>query len=128
MKLPIPIHRILAKFRSSLRIRIVTRSSRQLTLAEWQASEFLVSDAKRLLADPTMRVALDVLRNESPVNYGLPELGVQPTDRIVHQAKTEGYQLCLNNLEALGILKVESRPVEATFEAPEDEPRQFDQP
>lgn len=104
-----------------LNIRIKVRPSRQLRLEEWQASEFLVSEGKRLLSDTAFQVALDVLRNESPVNYGLPDLGVQPTDRIAHQSKTEGYHLALNNIEALATFKVAQRHVEATFEPPEVE-------
>jgi hypothetical protein len=102
-------------------VRLTFRSASTLTLAEWQSSELLAAEGKRLLEDKSFRLAFDMLRNESPVNYGLPDLGVAATDRIVHQAKTEGYQLCLNNLEALGTLKVTDQPLQATFAPPENE-------
>lgn len=103
------------------RIVITLRPASSLSLAEWQSSELLTAEGHRLLQDRSLRAALDMLRHESPVNYGLPELNVSATDRLVHQAKTEGYHLCLNNLEALGILKVADQPVEATFAPPESD-------
>lgn len=87
-----------------------------MRLDEWQRSENLVTAATRVLSDPTMRVMLDVLRNESPVNFALPDQGVQATDRIAYQSKTEGYHLALNNLEAFAMLKTDAPLIEATFE------------
>lgn len=105
-------------------VKLVHRSAHTLTLAEWQSSESLVAEGQRLLADHGLRLALDMLRHESPVNYGLPVLGVAATDRIVHQARTDGYHLCLNNLEALGTLNLAEQPVEATFVLPESDTAQ----
>jgi hypothetical protein len=82
-------------------------------------SEGLVSGLLTMSKMPIFKTMLDVLRTESPVNLGLPKLGVQPTDRIVHQAQVEGYHLCLNNIEAMTTKGPESQTVEATFEDPE---------
>lgn len=99
----------------------VVRSS-DLTLDQWRKSEALVSSLLALTKSPVFKTMMDVLRNESPVNLGLPKLGVQPTDRIVHQAQVEGYHLCLNNIEAMATPGAQSSTVEATFEDPDVQP------
>jgi hypothetical protein len=99
----------------------VVRSS-DLTLEQWRKSEGLVSSLLALAKTPVFKTMMDVLRNESPVNLGLPKLGVQPTDRIVHQAQVEGYHLCLNNIEAMATVGPQSTTVEATFEDPDVQP------
>ena len=106
-----------AKTVSRISIRQVT--STELRLATWQQSPDLVTEGMRLLADRSMQLAIAVLRNESPSNLALPPLGVTSEDRAAHQAKTEGYQLCLNNLEALGRAGDEPMTLEATFSDPD---------
>lgn len=101
------------------RIAIRQVPSTELRLATWQQSPDLVTEGMRLLADRTMQLAIAVLRNESPSNLALPPLGVTSEDRAAHQAKTEGYQLCLNNLEALGRASDEPVTLEATFSDPD---------
>lgn len=101
------------------RIRIETVRSTDLTLEVWRRSPELVDAAMKLSNDPNFRLLMDMLRNESPVNYGLPQLGVQPTDRIAHQSKVEGYHLVLNNIEAAQRLENTSAPIEAVFENPD---------
>ena len=101
------------------KIRIETVRSTDLTLDDWRRSPELVTALLKLSCDPTFRLLVDMLRNESPVNYHLPQLGVQPTDRIVHQSKVEGYHLVLNNIEAAQEPEITGGAIEATFENPD---------
>ena len=107
------------KIRPAPTINVQVVRSSDLTLEQWRKSEGLVSSLLTLSKTPIFKTMLDVLRTESPVNLGLPKLGVQPTDRIVHQAQIEGYHLCLNNIEAMITKGQESQTVEATFEDPD---------
>lgn len=107
------------KVRPTPTINVQVVRSSDLTLEQWRQSEGLVSSLLTLSKQPIFKTMMDVLRTESPVNLGLPKLGVQPTDRIVHQAQVEGYHLCLNNIEAMITKGAESRTVEATFEDPD---------
>jgi len=106
-----------AKAVPTLNVQVVRSSD--LTLEQWRKSESLISGLLTLSKTPIFKTMMDVLRNESPVNLGLPKLGVQPTDRIVHQAQVEGYHLCLNNIEAMVTKGLESQHIEATFLDPE---------
>jgi len=63
---------------------------------------------------------LDVLYVESPSGYQLAALGIRAEDRAALQAKTEGYHMCLDFLEAMGMpIEDDKAPIEATFEPPE---------
>ncbi len=87
-----------------------------LTLTQWRERLDLVSDAARLHADPNFRLQLEVLLNESPVNY---HNLAQPAERTLGQI--EGYNMALNNLVALASPAIGETPLEATFEAPKPE-------
>lgn len=91
----------------------------EIRLEQWRSSPELVVAAQRLRKDPTFRAIMDVLRTESPANYGLPVTGVSPEDRCHHASKIEGYNLALNNLEAMFRFNQSLTPLEATFEAEE---------
>lgn len=88
----------------------------ELRLKDWQASEMLVNDMNQLRLSPVFRTMLEVLRNESPVNLGLPITGVSIDDRISHACRIEGYQMCLNTIDAMGKFKVNGGQLEPTFE------------
>jgi hypothetical protein len=84
-------------------------------MEQWTASKELVLYAQRLFASPEFQTLVGVLRNECPSNYGLG-LGATHDDQIAHSYKASGYNLCLNNLEALSKLEERADPIEATFE------------
>jgi hypothetical protein len=95
-----------------------TRSS--IRLDEWRRSPTLITAAQSILALKEMRSMLDVLYGESPANYQLAILGIRAEDRAALQAKTEGYHMCLDFLESLGMpIEDDKPPIEATFEPPE---------
>lgn len=102
------------------KIKVVTVSSHTLRLAQWRQADQLVVEAVALARNPTYVMQLQVLKNEHLVHTAFPAIGVSPTDRIVHQAKCEGYELALNNLEAMTKPMKATRPLEATFAAPEE--------
>lgn len=90
--------------------------STELRLSDWQASTELVVSAQKLKRDPAFRTMLDVLRNESPANFALPITGMTADDRIAHASRIEGYNLALNNIDAMAHLNNTREPLEATFE------------
>lgn len=97
-------------------------NSTEIRLETWQSAPELVTQARRVFAMPEFRAMLDVLRTESPSNYGFPSRpGLSSDDRVAHACKIEGYNLCLNNLEALARLETAKGMLEATFE-PEQAP------
>lgn len=69
-----------------------------MTLAEWRQREELVTAAHKLANDSIFRVMVEVLLNESPVNYQNPRLSADRT--LGH---IEGYNMCLNNLAAMSV-------------------------
>lgn len=97
-----------------LKVQLVSSST--LTLEQWRKDLALVTAAKRLEQDGTYQLALAVLQNSHPRHIVFAPMGVNPNDRIVHQAKIEGYELCLNNLAALSTPFKISKPLEATFQ------------
>ena len=90
-----------------------------LTLSQFQSNEMLVTEAMKLASTPIWRVMMAVMRNESPAEWKLPQVGTQITDRAALQSQTEGYMMAINNLEAMSTPQVEEVQVEATF-APEE--------
>lgn len=92
----------------------VVRSS-SLRLSDWTCDESLVKETNKLQQTPLFQAMLGVLRNESPGCYGVA-MGATHDDRIAHACKAEGYQLALNNLEALGVLIKPQAFLESTFE------------
>lgn len=97
---------------------LVPRDTKDFTLSDWRKNAALVSSAMSLSTNKTFKLQVEILRNESPSHIVL-QLGVSPNDRIVMQARIEGYELALNNLEAFSKpLKLADR-LQSTFEAPE---------
>ena len=93
--------------------------STAMRMDQWRSSPELVEYAKRLFTTPEFQTLLDVLRNESPSSFGLP-IGSSHDDQIAHSYKGTGYNLCLNNIEALSNMHEHPTYLEATFE-PEPE-------
>ena len=102
---------------SEIKVRMV--ASNTLTLKQWQASPVLIESAMKLGRDANFQMARSVLENEHPRHWVFAIFGVSPNDRIVHQAKIEGYELALNNLDALSKSQKNSKMLVATFEPPE---------
>jgi len=89
---------------------------RDITLMQWREKPELVQAAARVLADPHCRLMLEVLINESPVNY---HDSASNAERVL--GRIEGYNLALNNLAAMASSPGERVTLEATFE-PEKNP------
>lgn len=102
-------------------IRHDTREPFKLTLDDWRKQEQLVLESRALARNLTYRAQMDVLRNSHPVHTVFSPVGVNPNDRIVHNAKCEGYEICLNNLEAMAKPYKQLKPLEATFADPEEQ-------
>lgn len=102
-----------------IRIEVERVKSTEIRLREWQKQPHLVEMAKNLFAQPAFKLAIDCLQSEHPCHTVFSALGTNPNDRMVHQAKIEGYEICLNTLLALAQSPKTNAPLEATFEAPE---------
>ncbi len=90
-----------------------------VTLETWRKNETLVKDSEALLGGDLARAMLDVLALESPHNLHLS--GADIPARALHQARIEGYNLCLNNLESFAVPHPESAgALESTFNKPEE--------
>jgi hypothetical protein len=90
----------------------------RLGLTEWRKNEQLVSEMMKISSQPIWRAMMAVMRNESPAEIKLPQMNTPITDRAALQAQTEGYQMAINNLEAMSIVDVPIPDEPATF-APE---------
>lgn len=104
-------------------IRIQTRESWRLTLDEWRKDETLVAESIKLSKDQTFKAQVDVLRVEHPFRWRFAEIGVSPDDRAAHQARAEGYELCLAKLEAFSKPFKSIATLRETFTNPEPEKR-----
>ena len=100
-------------------IEVIRRRSNQIRLHEWRSSPELVTKARDVLENPAMLEMIDVLNTEHPAKIGLFRVTLE--DRAIAQARIEGYQLCINNLEAMGTFVKPKVEPEATYEQPEDE-------
>jgi hypothetical protein len=99
-------------------IQVVRRDACRLRMSEWRANLALVREAGDVLNTTTARTMIDVVRNESPANIVL--LGVPIEERAVMQARIEGYQMALTNLEALAEFEQPKEQLpEPTFESPQ---------
>jgi len=103
-------------------IEVVRRDSTTLTLDEWRSDPKVCAAAAKVLADPTVRMMLDVLRNNHLGMMVLP-MGSSLEVRACVQSLSEGYSMCLNNLEAMAIHKPVGKDLQPTFE-PEEESAQ----
>jgi hypothetical protein len=98
-----------------IRLEVVRREESKLRLADWQRDPQLCSLAAKVLANADLQLMLSVLKNEHPARIAL-RLGVPTDDRVVMQARSEGYEMFLSNLEAMGISRVPDEPIESAFE------------
>jgi len=101
---------------------VTFRSSKPLniTIAEWQSNKQLVEAMKKISEQPVWWAFTDMLRNSSPAVVFSFEMGATNVDRAAFQAKIEGYQLALNNIEAACAFPVpEISPSESTFDPEE---------
>lgn len=99
--------------RKTTRHIAVVRST-SLRLASWQRDPSLVRRAYELAQTELFTAMLAVLRNESPMNYGLA-VDATHDARIAHANQAAGYQLALNNLEALALLVEPAEHIESEF-------------
>lgn len=88
------------------------------TVEDWRRNDTMVSAAHEMLWNPLMRQALYVVKAASPGNQALPP-DCPVNDRIVQQAKAEGYNEAVQNLINLAIRIPDTREPEATY-APEN--------
>lgn len=89
--------------------------STALTLNQWRQNTDLTTYAMSLHQDPRFEMLLQVLANESPVNYVREG---DATQIIRALGRIDGYHMALNNLAAFSEPLVEKGEVEATFESP----------
>lgn len=101
-------------------LKVITRPSTDLRLADWQATSKLVSSAQQVLAGDFARLMVCVLHNESPANWVL-NTNATIEERGTHQARIEGYLMCLANLQAMARLQSPKQELEPSFE-PEETP------
>lgn len=84
---------------------------REITLEQWRDKPELVAEARTVMNLPSVRLMLEVLANESPVNYH--DTATNP-ERVL--GRIEGYNLAMNNLAAMAASPNERISLEATFE------------
>lgn len=100
------------------KVNIIQRDITKIRLSEWRSDKKLCQVAKKILSDENVRVMLEVARNEHLAMQVLP-LGVSMETRASAQAMSEGYSICLNNIEAMAIHQPSAKEIEATFEPEE---------
>lgn len=100
-----------------LRVNVISREASKLRLQEWRQDAKLCGTAEAVFQNPNVRLMLDVLNNESPVNYvgGTPT----PDEKILRLGVIQGYHLAINTLEAMAQFKQPDEQLTPTFE-PED--------
>jgi hypothetical protein len=113
--------RLLNFFRPQPRkLLLIRRLSSRISIEEWRSNADLVTMARKFLNDPDFQIMIDALENAAPHNYiALREMSIDA--RAMEQSKSEGYQLALNNLFALGSPQVPKVDLEADFSQPEEE-------
>lgn len=85
-----------------IRLQVVRRDESKLRLTEWQMDGQLCAMAAKVLIDPNVQLMLSLMRNEHPSKHILP-LGSSMDDRVVHQARAEGYEMALATLERMAV-------------------------
>lgn len=103
---------------AGIRPQIIDTTAPEIRLEEWRKNSHLVGESSKVQRTPVFRAMLGVLRLEHPHNF-VPFAPHQENvvARACYAAKIEGYNLCLNNLEALAKHPDKSdEPIVATFE------------
>ena len=95
----------------------VPRDTGAMTLSEWRKQEKLVEHAVNLRQNRVYRSQLEVLRVEHPGHRVYPDS--IKSERTL--GRIEGFQLCLDMLEAFALPIAKRETIESTFEPePED--------
>lgn len=97
------------------KVAYIEREVCRLTVAEWRADKGFVASAAGVLIDPRVKQMLDCVANSSPSQEVLP-LSAGAHERIVQQARQEGYVMALANFAALGREAAPAEPVQSLFE------------
>jgi hypothetical protein len=105
-----------------VRYVIVKRDITRLKPDEWRTNPTLVRLAKKFLDDPQFWMLLDCVRNEHPNKLAFFQ-SVPLEERALHQARIEGFMMCLNTIEALGTPQREREELQATYEPPDQDMR-----
>lgn len=103
------------------RIEVIQRDSTTLSLKEWRSDQGLVGQAASVHANPTFKLMRNVMENEHPARMMLPSSATLE-QRALFQSLCEGYNLALSNLEALAKLSIPGKPLESTYQPPDDLP------
>lgn len=103
-----------------LNVLTVHRDSTKLRLSEWQADENLTNSAGKVLVDPVFQMMVQVAKNESPSLMALT-IDCPLETRALHQARIEGYNMALRNIDAMASHKPLPSELVATFEDEEKE-------
>lgn len=96
------------------RVEVIRRESLRLRLGEWRSDPKLVAEARKVFSQESFLIMLDVLRNENPTSSVLP-IGMSSNDRSVVQARGEGYNMAIANLEAMANGEEPHEEIEAEF-------------
>lgn len=100
-------------------VEVILRDPLKLRLNEFRTNKNMVASAQKILLSSEFRLMMDCAYNEHPAFVVMPE-GTAPNDRVVAQARAEGYTMALANLEAMAVFKKPVEFTEPTFE-PEDQ-------
>lgn len=102
------------------KLQIVRVESQKITLAQWRSQTTAVGSSIELAQNQIYRAQRDILESQHPRHVML-KMGCSETDRLVHQARIEGYQMVLIIMDSFAQPLKQKREIEATFEAPEQE-------
>lgn len=98
-----------------IRIQTVLIDPLKLRLAQWQGDRNLTNSAGKVMAEGTVKLMLQVLGNESPALWSM-DVNTSLESRALQQARIEGYNMALKNLEAMAVHVAFTEAIEATFE------------
>ncbi len=91
-----------SKQKEALKVRLIDRPITHLRADEFRADAELVHLAAVALQNPNLQLMLSVMRNEHPGNEVLTS-EADSIQRVVHQARGEGWTMALATLESLGV-------------------------
>ena len=82
------------------KVVLLNREVANLRIAEWRADPALCAKALAVLANPDLRLMLEVIANDHPAHYILRD-DTPVEQRAIYQGRGEGYTLALANLRSL---------------------------
>lgn len=103
---------------TTLNLKITSKPASKLRLAEFRADPEMAKGASEILNNPMFQVMMQVNRNESPALI-LLRTEAPMDSRALHQARIEGYNMCLRNFEAMAEHSALPEQLAATFEPEE---------